>query len=175
MNTAGELALQVLHERAGAIGTPLEHHSERVYELAVLLAPTADRELLRVAALMHDIGVLEPPGRTAYVTVGAERARDQLESCGWQAERIRSCADAVERHHELRRQIGRGVEVEAIRRADLIDLSSGLIRFGVLQADVQAVSTRHPRRGFTVALARIVGGLVLHAPRSLPAVFRPPT
>ena len=46
-------------------------------------------------------------------------------------DRIQLCFDAIERHHELRSQWDRGAEVELIRRADLVDLSDGLIRFGL--------------------------------------------
>jgi hypothetical protein len=119
---AERAALEALRAAAGGALGPLELHSARVFELARRLAPDGDREVLLVAALLHDIAAL--PGRRRgpgpYVTDARRQAEALLAPLGWEPDRRRRCLDAVERHHELRRQDARGAEVEALRRADLI-------------------------------------------------------
>jgi hypothetical protein len=83
---------------------------------------------------------------------------------GWPPDRLALAGDAVERHHELRPQWNRGAEVELIRRADLIDLSGGMVRFGLGRAWLRDLFTRVPRAG----VIPHIGRLVAHALRTRP-------
>ena len=62
---------------------------------------------------------------------GAEFATELLRGHGWEEQRIRLCSDAIECHHQLRYQWQRGAEVELIRRADLVEVLAGRVRFGL--------------------------------------------
>ena len=50
-------------------------------------------------------------------------------------------------HHELRSQLARGGEVEALRLADLVDVSGGLLLFGLDRRWLRALNRSVPRRG----------------------------
>ena len=156
---AERACLERLRSLVGAANGPIERHSIRVFLIAQELAARADleadRELLLCAAILHDAGLY--PGvatRAAYVTDGRHLAERLLADAGWPAERVRRCADAVERHHELRSQWSRGVEVELIRRADLIEVSHGLVRYGLPRSWLRALRPRVPRAGFVREVLR---------------------
>jgi hypothetical protein len=156
---AERTCLERLRALVGAADGPIERHSVRVFLLAEKLAARSqleiDRELLLCAAILHDAGLY--PGaatRAAYVTDGRHLAERLLTDAGWPAERVRRCGDAVERHHELRPQWSRGAEVELIRRADLIEVSQGLVRFGVPRARLRELGERVPRTGFVREVVR---------------------
>ena len=154
----------------------MERHSLRVFLIADRLASAkevaVDRELLLVAGLLHDVGLYEDATHGGvYVAEGAEFAAPILREHGWDEERIRLCGDAIERHHELRPQWDRGPEVELIRRADLVELSNGLIRFGLPRGWIKDLFASVPRPGTYGEIGR----MVLHAarvrPLTLPQIF----
>ena len=65
-----------------------------------------DGEVLTVAAILHDIGLYPSVGDGGvYTRDGADLARAMLPRHGWSAARIERCADAIDRHHELRNQL----------------------------------------------------------------------
>src|SRR4051794_1050131 len=77
-----------LRSAEGTSEGPIERHSARVFLLAERLAGdrAMDRELLRCAAYMHDIGLFDPPElKAAYVTTG--RARTQALLAHWEPAR----------------------------------------------------------------------------------------
>jgi HD superfamily phosphodiesterase len=84
-----------------------------------------DREVILIAGLLHDVGLYDAASHGGvYVREGAEFTAEILRTQGWDEDRIRLCFDAIERHHELRSPWERGAEVELIRRADLVDVST---------------------------------------------------
>lgn len=104
--------------------------------------------MLLIAGLLHDIGLYDEASHGGvYVREGAEFTAELLRVHGWDEQRIRLCFDAIERHHEVRSQWDRGPEVELIRRADLIDLSSGLVRFDLSRRWLRDLFRSVPRNG----------------------------
>jgi hypothetical protein len=175
--TPAELAcLAALRDLAGAQSAPMERHCVRVYEIARELAQRraleVDRELLLCAALLHDAG-LYPGAATAdsYVSDGRRLAARVLEPFAWPAPRLERCGDAIERHHELRSQWQRGAEVELLRRADLVDVSVGLVRFGIERRWYRDLVARVPRDGLLGQLVRQVAQMARERPRTLPRIF----
>ncbi len=169
-------ALSRLRAATGETGGPMERHSLRCRHIAAELAARrswiVDGEVLTVAAILHDIG-LYPGVATAdvYVADGAALARAVLEQHGWSPTRIELCAGAIDRHHELRRQRARGVEIEALRLADLVDVSGGLFRFGLEREWLRALRRRIPARGLGGELAREVSRALRERPLTLPRMF----
>lgn len=154
----------------------MERHCLRCRHIAAELARrrgwVIDGEVVTVAAILHDIGLYPSASRGGvYTADGAALARDILPGHGWSAERVELCADAIDRHHELRPQLSRGVEVEAMRRADLIDLSGGLITLGIDRRWLRELGAAVPRRGFAGELAREVGRAIRTRPLTLPHIF----
>ena len=175
-STAERAALARLRAAVGATGGPMERHCLRCRRIAAELARShgwvIDGEVLTVAAILHDIG-LYPSVATGgvYTRDGAELARTMLPAFGWSPVRIERCADAIDRHHELRGQLSRGPEVEALRRADLVDVSGGLFRFGINRAWLQRLNASVPRAGLARELAREVGRALRERPLTLPRIF----
>ncbi len=172
---AEKAALAAVHELTGA-DSPMERHCVRVFTITELLAAERgvpiDREVVLVAALLHDIGLYEGASRGGvYVTDGAEFAADLLHPYDWSEQRVKLCCDAIERHHELRAQWEKGEEVELVRRADLVDVSAGTIRFGLQRDELQGLAREVPRDG----MYREIGRLLLKAgrerPLSIPQIF----
>ncbi len=175
--TPAELAaLEALRNATGEPGGPMERHSLRVFLIADRLASAkelaVDRELLLVAGLLHDIGLYD--GVThggVYVAEGAEFAAPLLREQGWGEERIRLCADAIERHHELRPQWNHGDEVELIRRGDLCEISNGLISFGLPRDWIKDLFASVPRPGTYGAIGSQIAHAARTRPLSLPQIF----
>jgi predicted hydrolase (HD superfamily) len=174
---AERAALERLREITGQTGGPMERHGLRVFLLADRLATArgakVDREVLLVAGLLHDIGLYDEASHGGvYVTEGARFTADLLGEQGWSEERIRLCFDAIERHHELRSQWERGTEVELIRRADLVDLTSGLVRFDLSREWLRDLFRSVPRDGTYPTIGREVGRQLIHQPLQFARIFR---
>jgi HD superfamily phosphodiesterase len=180
VSTAAEQdALARLRAGAGETDGIMERHCLRVRHIAARLAAdhhwVIDGEALTVAAILHDIGLYPPyAGReAAYVGDGAVLAREILPGHGWTPARVELCADAIERHHELRAQLRRGPEVEAVRLADRVDVSGGLVRAGVSRAWLRGLARVLPRRGLYRELVRLLAPELRRRPASLWRIFRP--
>jgi hypothetical protein len=169
-------ALSRLREATGVTDGPMERHCLRCRRIAARLAGSRgwviDGEVLTVAAILHDIG-LYPGVATAaeYTADGASLARTLLPPLGWAPDRVELCAEAIDRHHDLRRQISRGAEVEALRLADLTELSGGLLRFGLDRGWLRRLVAEVPRRGLYRELGREVGRALRERPLTLPRIF----
>jgi hypothetical protein len=170
-------ALARLREITGETGGPMERHGLRVFLIADRLATardaTVDREVLLISGLLHDIGLYDDASHGGvYVREGAEFTADLLGRQGWDQDRIRLCFDAIERHHEFRSQWDRGTEVELIRRADLVDLTSGLVRFDLSREWLRDLWRSVPRNGTYPTIGREVAKQLIHQPLQFARIFR---
>ena len=170
-------ALGKLREITGESGGPMERHGLRVFLIADRLAAArdaaVDREVLMIAGLLHDIGLYDEASHGGvYVREGAEFTAELLRAQGWDQDRTRLCFDAIERHHELRSQWELGTEVELIRRADLVDLTSGLVRFGLSREWLHDLSESVPRDGTYPTIGREVARQLTHRPLQFARIFR---
>jgi HD superfamily phosphodiesterase len=177
---AERAALHQLREATGAVDTAMERHCLRCRHIAARVAAkrrwVIDGEVLTVAALLHDIGLY--PRASAggvYTADGALLARRLLAGLGWSQERIELCARAIDRHHDVRGQLALGTEVEALRRADLIDVSGGLVRFGIERDWLQRLFAAIPRNGLYRELARELRRAARERPTTLPRIFLRPS
>lgn len=171
---AARAALETLRAAAGA-DSPMERHCLRQFAIAERLAGDRefDRELLLCACWLHDIG-LYTDSRDPYVTEGARVAARVLEPFGWPPARLQRCMDACEQHHAPRSQMAMGLEVELVRRSDLVDVTAGLVNFGLDRRWLRNLFREVPRDG----LWRLIGSAVLselrHRPATLTHVFLSP-
>ncbi len=168
--------LQRLRAATGRADGPMERHCLRARYIAAELSRRRgwdiDGEVLTVAAILHDIGLYPGASRGGvYTADGAELAREILPGHGWSAERIERCAEAIDCHHELRSQLARGGEVEALRLADLVDVSGGLLLFGLDRRWLRALNRSVPRRGLVGELIREVGRVLRERPLTVPRIF----
>ena len=140
----------------GDDATGYRHHAYRVANFYWRLLPgNAEMlEKLSIAAAFHDLGIWTartfdylPPSRTL--------AREHLHAIGrpaWQAD-----VDAmIDHHHKLRRiPPETHASVEMFRRADWIDVSNGMLRFGLAREVVREVRAAFPDAGFHRRLAQL--------------------
>jgi hypothetical protein len=173
---AARACLAELRSLAGGPSSAMERHCLRVFEIAAEMARRRgidpDRELLLCAAWLHDAG-LYPAASSgdAYVVDGRRLAERVVGPFGWPDERIRLLGDAIERHHELRPQWKLGAEVELMRRADLIDVSAGLIRFGLDRAWLHHLNEQVERTGMYREIGGLVGRILRQRPTRVTAIF----
>ena len=115
-------------------------HVYRVINFARALSPTAPDldDKLAIAAAFHDIGVFD----TLDYLVPSITAQDRwLQRTGRQAW-SEELAVVIAEHHRLTRYGAdrpHAALAEAMRRADLIDVSQGVIRFGLPKTFVREV------------------------------------
>jgi HD superfamily phosphodiesterase len=175
MTPAAHAALERLRSAAGA-GGPMERHCLRCRHIASEIARrrgwTIDEELLNVAATLHDIGLYPSASRGGvYTADGAALAREILAAHGWTPARAERCAQAIDRHHDIRSQLSRGIEAEVLRLADRVDLSRGLIAAGISQSWLRNLWDAIPRQGLAQELAREITRALRERPLTLPRIF----
>jgi hypothetical protein len=176
--SAAALCLLRMRELAGADPAPMENHCERVFVIASELGQAesreVDEEVLACAASLHDAGLFDGAASKdkTYVEDGARLARELLEPLGWTAERLQRCMDAIECHHELRSQWAKGAEVELMRRADLVDVSAGVVNFGFSRSRYRELVAEVPREGMYRGVAGLVGHALRERPLTMLKIFR---
>jgi hypothetical protein len=146
-------------------------HVYRVFHFCRALAGSASTgrdDGIALAAAFHDLGIWSD-GTVDYLPPSARRVREHCERHGRSGEAA-ELARMVELHHKL--TPCRGADdalVEAFRRADLVDLSFGFVRFGLPRAWVAEVQAAFPAAGFHLRVVQLVGGHALRHPlRPLP-------
>jgi hypothetical protein len=162
----------VLQTWSAALGADLpayRGHVYRVLNFCQALAPDVDDEQRAVAAAFHDLGIWSD-GTFDYLAPSAARAISYLETTG-RERGTDAVARAIMLHHKLTPYRGEGDAdlIEAFRRADLIDVSLGLVRFGLPRAYVRRLRATFPNCGFHAKLGRLIARqLVRHPLRPLP-------
>jgi hypothetical protein len=142
---------ELFRASAAVLGADLDgyrNHAHRVFHFARVLGaegPESEHKLA-IACHFHDLGIwtdhtfdyLEPSVAlaTAYL--------DEQGLSGWAAE----ISSVIREHHKVTSAGEYGPLVEIFRRADWIDVSLGVRRFGVSRAFVREVRRAFPNRGF---------------------------
>ena len=108
------------------------------------------------------------------MTEGARLADRVLAPFGWPSDRLQRCMDACEQHHAPRSRLAMGLEVELVRQADLVDVTAGIVNFGLDRQWVRALFRDVPRDGFWRLLGGAVLGELRHRPASLTGDFISP-
>ena len=129
----------------GAAHGPYRNHAQRVFHLARSRA--GDERTLAVAAAFHDLGIWSD-ATFDYLEPSVTRAADWLAARG-ESSRLAAVAALIRFHHTLTPYRGpHAAAVEAFRRADLADVSMGLIPGGLPRRDYRALRRRFPYLGF---------------------------
>jgi hypothetical protein len=169
-------ALARLREVTGETSGPMERHGLRCFLIAEKLATEGgheiDREATLIAGLLHDIGLYDGAAEGgAYVTDGRHYAERMLRGRGWEGERLEHCLDAIELHHDLVPVWGAGAEAELMRRADLIELSGGVVSFGLSRGWLRSLAGAVPRQGIYGEVGKMVAKAARERPLTLPLIF----
>jgi HD superfamily phosphodiesterase len=135
----------------------LTNHCFRSHAWAVALAERDgirfDAELLYVAALLHDVGLIPEfdTGRCFEVD-GAAAAADLAAAAGWAEERRDALAEAIRLHVALEEELGEGPEAYLLWHATGLDVVGHRLH-DLDRRTIGSVIARYPRldfeRGFT--------------------------
>src|SRR5262249_20796312 len=155
---------EVLDHHASELGDDLIGYRNHVYRvvnlcLAIVGDSRVELEKIAVAAVFHDLGIWTNH-TFDYIAPSAALAREHLAARGM-ADWIPEIQAMIVDHHKITSArpsphpstIARGgVEgqslVESFRRADWIDVTRGLRRFGLRRTCVAAVAATWPSAGF---------------------------
>ena len=133
------------------------NHACRVANLCLALSPTADegkRQIVEIAAAFHDLGIwtagtfdyIEPSVKLA----SAHLARSSQEA--WAPE----IETTIREHHKLSRYRAHPEWLaEPFRKADLVDLSRGVVTFGLPRGFIRDLFEQWPSAGFHRRLVQL--------------------
>lgn len=143
---------EVLDNHASEMGRDVMGYRNHVYRVANLcLAIAGDRrddlEKIGVAAVFHDLGIWT--NRTFdYIAPSVAIAREHLAARGM-GDWIPEIEAMIVNHHKVTSsRTDPQSLVESFRRADWIDVTRGLRRFGLPRTFVATVGARWPSAGF---------------------------
>jgi hypothetical protein len=150
----------------GNDGAGYRNHVSRLLNFYTGLArPAAGLpEAVLVAAAFHDLGIWADH-TFDYLEPSVRRASEWLSKVGLAALEP-EVARIIREHHKLRPYTGEFAgSVEAFRKADLVDVSLGLVRFGLDRGFIREVRAAFPNRGFHARLAQLTARQLLRTPR----------
>jgi hypothetical protein len=140
----------VLNEHATALRGDFlgyRNHVYRIVNLCVAIVGGSELEKIAVAAVFHDLGIWTN-GTFDYIAPSIALAHDYLVARGredWTAEVEGMIAD----HHKITRSRADPDSLtEAFRRADWIDVTRGLRRFGLSRPLIARLFATWPSAGF---------------------------
>lgn len=147
----------VLQTHAAALGKDFDgyrNHAYRVMNLCHALSPSADRDKIALAAAFHDLGIWTA-GTFDYIPPSAQLATTHLAAAGpssWTAE----IETTIKEHHKLSRYRPHpDWLVEPFRKADLIDVSRGVVTFGLPRRLIADLFAQWPSAGFHKRLVQL--------------------
>jgi hypothetical protein len=144
-----QVAEDILEAHAGALGkdlTAYKNHVMRVLRFFRLLGGDCTEHVV-IAASFHDLGIWTA-GTFDYLEPSVLLAEKYLEATD-RSDHVDEVTAVIVNHHKLRPYRGPFEDsVERFRRADLADVSLGLIRSGLTRAEVRSVRSQLPNSGF---------------------------
>ena len=167
---------EILEARSALLGkarVPYEGHVFRVYNFCRALhgGGAAADDAIAVASAFHDLAVF-PDGNLDYLAPSVAMMRE------WSAASGRSALTPeatlmIDMHHKLSRYTGEHQElVEPFRKADMVDVALGMIRFGLPKEFVRDVRARFPNVGFHGTLVSVIGRWIVSHPTNPLPVFK---
>jgi hypothetical protein len=130
------------------------NHVYRIVNLCVAIAQRSELEKIAIAAVFHDLGIWTN-STFDYIAPSVALARDYLVDGAredWTAEIEAMIAD----HHKITASTAEPDSlIEAFRRADWIDVTCGLRRFGMPRPFVARLFAAWPSAGFHCRLVTL--------------------
>lgn len=165
--TAHPIVDTVLDRHRDALGADRPAYANHVYRCITyhqLLLGFSVPDVAALAWATHDLGIWTA-GTFDYLTPSADLASRYAEEFGIaDSGQLRAL---VTEHHRLRPVHDR--LTETFRKADLIDVSHGVLRQGISRSAIRAAVEALPYNGFHVFLAKgLSGHAVRHPLRPLP-------
>lgn len=130
----------------------------------------SDRLDFLATGVFHDLGIWND-GTFDYLAPSIDLARDWLDARG-NADLIPLVTEMIDQHHKVRAWSDELNPVEIFRRADTIDVSLGLRRFGVSHRNYRKISKAYPDHGFHWGLVKLSARRLVEHPSSPLPMFR---
>ena len=141
------------------------------YALHFLGGQSPDREAIETALVYHDLGLWSDK-KLAYLEPSIERVKVDNEAEQWGHD-PQLLTDIIYWHHKVTAFRGPNSEiVNAVRKADWIDATAGLVRKGMPKACIRNVTAAIPVAGFYDTLKRIGPELTGSMPKSVAALLK---
>lgn len=143
---------EILHPYRQTLGDaylPYLNHASRVFSIAEKLDKESvlDTRMLAIACAFHDLGIWTE-NTWDYLNPSERLCSEYLRTHILEKE-SEEILSMIRNHHKLLPYKGKHSKtVELFRKADLIDFSGGLIRFGIPKKEYQELLTAFPSRGF---------------------------
>ena len=156
----------LLDEMRTSLGTDFDRYRNHVYRLInytdqFVTLQDERLEQVAIAACFHDAGIWLDH-TFDYLEPSRHRAEEYVRSLGhtdWD-----NVVSAMIMNHHRIRPVRSNPLVEAFRRADWLDVSKGVINFGITRDVVEQVTSAYPYAGFQARLVQ----LTLHRVRRFP-------
>lgn len=132
------------------------NHCRRVYLFCCALSGAKGERRLKIAAAAayHDLGIWTD-GTFDYLEPSKRLVRTFLESSG-KTEWVDEIEAMIEEHHKVTPWTSKPEWlVESFRQADWIDVTLGLLNFGLDRRFIHEILRSHPNAGFHPSLARL--------------------
>jgi hypothetical protein len=142
----------------GQYSEPYKNHVYRVFNLAMTLGAEEIKPYFKevsISAAFHDLGIWTDQSLD-YLHPSVKLSFNYIHEHNLDVDR-QLVANIIENHHRLNR-FGDNSAVESFRKADMIDLSRGLIRFGINKEYMKQLYKSLPSRGFHLFIFREVIG-----------------
>jgi hypothetical protein len=154
-NQVIENLLQNFKEDIGPDYDTYKNHVQRVFWNCVLMEDDkSNEEKYAIASVFHDIGIWTNH-TFDYLQPSIEQACIHLTKIGRQ-DWIEEITLMISYHHKISRYRGKHESiVENFRRADWIDVSSGLLNFGFDKRKIKEVKRKLPILGFHFFLVKL--------------------
>ncbi len=135
------------HNQLGSDAIAYKNHCYRVLNFyAAFVAKTPDNlNKGAIAIAFHDLGIWTEH-TFDYLPPSEQLARDYL-SADHNADWVDDIVAMIANHHKVTAYQGNPL-VEALRKADWLDVSLGALRFGLTKAFIQSVQDAFPEEGF---------------------------
>lgn len=149
MKNTNDIIEEILTQNKEVLGKDFETYRNHVYRIfnICLQLDSENQEKYAIAAVFHDIGIwtantfdyLEPSIALAHAYL---KRTNQLE---WKAE----IGLMIDMHHKISKYTGNYEKtVEIFRRADWMDVTMGIKRFGFSRSEYSSITKNHPTMGF---------------------------
>jgi hypothetical protein len=124
----------------------------------------------RATGVFHDLGIWTDQ-TFDYLVPSIDLAADYLQQQD-RSDLVPLVSEMIDQHHKQRSAGEPENPVELFRRADLVDVSLGLRRFGLLGAQTRAMLRTYPSRGFHRTLIRLTVKRTIEHPTSPLPMFK---
>ncbi|MGD9588078.1 MAG: phosphohydrolase [Pyrinomonadaceae bacterium] len=157
---------EILGEREAALNLDLSGYKNHVlrvinYSFAFDEMSPTDEAMLVTATVFHDLGIWTD-GTFDYLLPSIAAADAYLMETG-QSDRSAHVSQIIREHHKLRPFRADRI-TEIFRKADLVDVSLGSVRFGLDRSFVKDVRVRFPNNGFHRFLIKTAGAWFIRHP-----------